>query len=182
MRIAIGSDHLGFALKGAIIPALEAEGHVVLDLGSFSPEPVDYPDYARVVGQAVLRGFAEAGVLACGSGVGASIAANKLRGVRAAFCSDVTTARQSREQEDANVLCLSAIALDARTAVEVAKAWIGGRFSGHEPHVRRVAKIAELEEGLRRPAKEQGSEAPREAAVQPVPVHAAEALPASPPP
>src|SRR6266498_5028132 len=116
MRIAIGCDDIGFPLKGPLISALESEGHVVLDLGSFSTEPVDYPDYARVVGQAVLRGFAEAGVLICGSGVGASIAANKLRSVRAAFCPDVATARQSREQDNANVLCLSVQALDPETA------------------------------------------------------------------
>ena len=102
MRIAIGCDDIGFPVKTSLIVALESGGHVVLDLGSFSTDPVDYPDYARVVGQAVLRGFAEAGVLVCASGVGASIAANKLRGVRAAFCPDVATARQSREQDDAN--------------------------------------------------------------------------------
>jgi len=157
MRIAIGCDDIGFPLKGFLISALESEGHSVLDLGSFSTEPVDYPDYARVVGQAVLRGFAEAGVLVCGSGVGASIAANKLRSVRAAFCSDVATARQSREQEDSNVLCLSANALDAGTAIDVARAWIGARFSGDEPWARRVMKIAQLEGALLGPDRERAS-------------------------
>ncbi len=146
MRIAIGCDDVGFAVKTFLISALESDGHSILDLGSFSTDPVDYPDYARVVGQAVLRGFAEAGVLVCGSGVGASIAANKLRSVRAAFCPDVATARQSREQQDANVLCLSATQLDAETAAEIAKTWIVTGFSAVEPHVRRVAKIAQLEE------------------------------------
>ena len=121
MRIAIGSDEIGFSLKSRVIAALESEGHVVLDLGSFSTEPVDYPDYARVVAQAVLRGFVDTGVLLCASGVGASIAANKLRGVRAAFCPDSATATQSREQENANVLCLSASTLDAKMMLELCR-------------------------------------------------------------
>src|SRR5262245_47803704 len=98
MRIAFGCDDIGFPLKAPLIAALESEGHVVLDLGSFSADPVDYPDFVRGVGQAVLRGFAEAGVLVCVSGVGASIAANKFKSVRAAFCPDVDTARRSREE------------------------------------------------------------------------------------
>src|SRR5438093_5543854 len=106
MRIAIGCDDIGFPVKTSLIVALESGGHVVLDLGTFSTDPVDYPDYARVVGQAVLRGFAEAGVLVCRSGGGGAMAANKLRSVRAAFCPDAATARQSREGEDATALCL----------------------------------------------------------------------------
>jgi RpiB/LacA/LacB family sugar-phosphate isomerase len=146
MRIAIGCDDIGFPMKPSLISALESEGHVVLDLGCFSTDPVDYPDYARVVGQAVLRGFADAGVLVCGSGVGASIAANKLRAVRAAFCPDPATARLSREQDNANVLCLAASAFETGVLVEIARAWIGARFSGAEPHTRRLGKIARLEE------------------------------------
>src|SRR6266446_3727082 len=169
MRIAIGCDDIGFPMKTSLIAALESDGHVVLDLGSFSTDPVDYPDYARVVGQAVLRGFAEAGVLMCVSGVGASIAANKLRSVRAAFCPDVATARQSREQDDANVLCLSAHALDAGTAVEIAKAWTDARFSGVEPHARRVGKIAQLEEGLPGPETKRASPPARAARPEPAP-------------
>ena len=164
MRIAVGCDDIGFSLKSSLISALESEGHVVLDLGSFTTDPVDYPDYARAVGQAVLRGFADVGVLLCGSGVSASIAANKLRGIRAAFCPDVTTARLSREQDDANVLCLAASVVDPGTAWEVAQAWIGTRFLGAEPHARRVAKIGRIEEltlgseqaGLPSPAAELG--------------------------
>jgi len=184
MRIAIGCDNVGFPMKTSLIAALESDEHVVLDLGSFSTDPVDYPDYARVVGQAVLRGFAEAGVLVCVSGVGVSIAANKLRGVRAAFCPDVATARQSREQDDANVLCLSVHALDAETAAKIAKAWIDARFSGVEPHARRVAKIAQLEEGLPAPDKERASPPARDARPAPAPVATAPAAappsPASP--
>jgi RpiB/LacA/LacB family sugar-phosphate isomerase len=145
MRIAVGCDDIGFPLKSSLISALESEGHAVLDLGSFSSDPVDYPDYARAVGQAVLRGFADVGVLLCASGVGAAIAANKLRRIRAAFCPDAATARLSREQADANVLCLTANAVDSGTGVEVARAWVSARFLGEEPHARRVAKIAGLE-------------------------------------
>jgi len=178
MRIAIGCDNIGFPLKDPLIAALESAGHVVLDLGSFSADPVDYPDYARVVGQAVLRGFAESGVLICVSGVGASIAANKLPGVRAAFCPDAATAGQSREQVDANVLCLSASGLDATRAIEVTEAWIGTRFSGDEPHARRVAKIAQLEEERLGSEKERASPAPRVVAVQSAAGRAAPTTPA----
>jgi ribose 5-phosphate isomerase B len=181
MRIAIGCDDIGFPLKGSLVAALESAGHMVLDLGSFSTDPVDYPDYARVVGQAVLRGFAEAGMLLCGNGVGASIAANKLHGVRAAFCPDVATAEQSREQADANVLCLSASVLGIRGAVEVAEAWIGARYSGDEPHARRVAKIAQIEEGQLGSERDPASAASRDAAVHPAAPRAATTAPAAPP-
>src|SRR5262249_33306539 len=144
-----------------------SDGHIVLDLGSFSTDPVDYPDFVRVVGQAVLRGFAEAGVLLCESGVGASIAANKFRSVRAAFCPDVPTARQSRERENANVLCLSAAVVDQATAVEIATAWAVTPFSGAEPHARRVAKIARLEESMAGPEKERVQESAPAARAEP---------------
>ena len=153
MRIAIGCDDAGFPLKEPITGALESEGHDVLDLGTFSTEPVDYPDYARAVGQAVLRGFVDVSVLISGSGIGGAIAANKMKGVRAALCYDAAQARRSREEEHANVLCLSANALDARAAIEVTKAWIATRFSGAEPFARRVAKIGQLEAGLLGPEK-----------------------------
>jgi RpiB/LacA/LacB family sugar-phosphate isomerase len=173
MRLALGCDHAGFALKGPLTAALEADGHDILDLGTFSAEPVDYPDFARAVGQAVLRGFVEAGVLVCGSGVGASIAANKIRGIRAALCHDVFTARQSREDDDANVLCLGARVLDEPTALEVTRAWLEARFSGEERHTRRVAKITQLEGALPVPDKG-GPPAP--------PRPSAPATPAAPPP
>ena len=182
MRIAIGCDDIGFPLKGPLIGALEADGHVVLDLGSFSAAPADYPDYARVVGQAVLRGFAEAGVLICGSGVGAAIAANKLPSVRAAFCPDVTTARQSREEEDANVLCLSASAVSAKMAVEVTRAWIAAGFSGDESHTRRLAKIAELEAEFAGTTKEPRHPAVADRALSPSVTKPIEGAPAAPAP
>jgi ribose 5-phosphate isomerase B len=153
MRIAIGCDDTGFPLKEQVAAALEASGHDLLDLGTFSTDPVDHPDYARAVGQAVLRGFVDAGVLVCGSGAGASIAANKIRGVRAALCHDQEAARLSREEDDANVLCLGAREVDVARAVEIASAWLGAFFSGEERFVRKVSKVALLEGGLAPPEK-----------------------------
>src|SRR5215470_914918 len=145
MRIAIGCDDTGFPLKGQVSVALEAGGHDLLDLGTFSTDPVDHPDYARAVGQAVLRGFVDAGVLICGSGAGASIAANKIRGIRAALCHDPDAARLSREEDDANVLCLGAREVDASRAVAIAMAWLGASFSGEERFARKVSKVVLLE-------------------------------------
>ncbi|MGH7384079.1 MAG: RpiB/LacA/LacB family sugar-phosphate isomerase, partial [Candidatus Rokuibacteriota bacterium] len=148
MRIAIGCDDTGFPLKESLVAALEAEGHDVLDLGTFSTDPVDYPDYARAVGQAVLRGFVDASLLLCASGAGGVIAANKMRGIRAALCHDPEAARQSREEVDTNVLCLAASGLDAKTAIEIAQAFIGTEFQAGDPGARQVTKIGQLEAGL----------------------------------
>jgi len=179
MRIAIGCDDAGFPLKEPITAALESEGHDVLDLGTFSTEPVDYPDYARAVGQAVLRGFVDVSVLISGSGIGAAIAGNKMKGVRAALCYDAAQARRSREEEHANVLCLAARALDAKAAIEITKAWIATRFSEAEPFARRVAKIGQLEAGLLGPEKMPGKPGAPERLVPPAPVPAP---PPAPPP
>ncbi|MGH7365108.1 MAG: RpiB/LacA/LacB family sugar-phosphate isomerase [Candidatus Rokuibacteriota bacterium] len=148
MRIAIGCDDTGFPLKGSLVAALEAEGHDVLDLGTFSTDPVDYPDYARAVGQAVLRGFVDASLLLCASGAGGVIAANKMRGIRAALCHDAEGARQSREEVDANVLCLAASGLEAKAAIEITQAFIGTEFQAGDPRSRQVTKIGQLEAGL----------------------------------
>jgi RpiB/LacA/LacB family sugar-phosphate isomerase len=145
MRIAIGCDDTGFPLKEHVTSALEAAGHDLLDLGTFSKDPVDYPDYARAVGQAVLRGFVDAGILMCGSGTSASIAANKLRGIRAALCHDVQAARLSREEDDANVLCLGAREVEPARAVEITIAWLAAAFKDDERFVRKVSKVALLE-------------------------------------
>src|SRR6266542_578457 len=153
MRIAIGCDDTGFPLKEHVTAALEAAGHDLLDLGTFSTEPVDYPDYARAVGQAVLRGFVDAGILMCGSGASSSISANKIRGIRAALCHDPEAARLSREEDDANVLCLGAREVDAARAIEIASAWLAASFSGEESFVRKVSKVALLEGGLTAPEK-----------------------------
>ncbi len=148
MRIAIGCDDTGLALKEPLVAALEADGHDVLDLGTFSTDPVDYPDYARAVGQAVLRGFVDASLLLCASGTGGVIAANKMRGIRAAMCHDADSARRSREEVDANVLCLAAAGLEPKTAIEIAQAFIGTQFQAGDPQSRQVAKIGQLEAGL----------------------------------
>jgi RpiB/LacA/LacB family sugar-phosphate isomerase len=145
MLIALGCDHAGFPYKAAMRQALEADGHVLVDLGTSSTDPVDYPDYARAVGVAVRDGRAEAGVLICGSGAGVSVAANKIRGIRAALCHDLFTARQSREDDDANVLCLGARVIALDIAIALAREFLCASFS-HEPrHVRRLQKVAELE-------------------------------------
>jgi RpiB/LacA/LacB family sugar-phosphate isomerase len=164
MRIAIGCDNTGLALKEPLVAALEADGHDVLDLGTFSTDPVDYPDYARAVGQAVLRGFVDASLLLCASGTGGVIAANKMRGIRAAMCQDPDAARRSREEVDANVLCLAAAGLEAKAAIEIAQAFIGTQFLPGDPQSRQVAKIGQLEAGLLgadkaplKPAEEKGS-------------------------
>jgi len=164
MRIAIGCDNTGLALKEPLVAALEADGHDVLDLGTFSTDPVDYPDYARAVGQAVLRGFVDASLLLCASGTGGVIAANKMRGIRAAMCQDPDAARRSREEVDANVLCLAAAGLEARAAIEIAHAFIGTQFQPGDPQSRQVAKIGQLEAGLLgadklplKPGEEKGS-------------------------
>jgi RpiB/LacA/LacB family sugar-phosphate isomerase len=145
MRIAVASDHNGFAYKGPMIRALEADGHTVTDLGTDSAASVDYPDYARAVGAAVRDGRTDVGVLICGSGAGVAIAANKLRGVRAALCHDLFTARQSREDDDANVICLGAKVVDADFAIRLAQEFVGARFSNAERHRRRLAKVLALE-------------------------------------
>src|SRR5215470_2874408 len=148
MRIAIGCDDTGFLLKEHVSAALEAHGHDLLDLGTFSPDPVDYPDYARAVGQALLRGFVDAGMFICGSGASAAIAANKIRGIRASLCHDPEAARLARVEDDANVLCLGARDVAPAHAVAIAMAWLGASFSGEERFARRVSKIALLEGGL----------------------------------
>jgi RpiB/LacA/LacB family sugar-phosphate isomerase len=148
MRIAFGCDHRGFPHKSAIVEALEADGHAILDLGTFSEDPVDYPDYARAVANAVRNNFVDVGVLLCGTGVGASIAANKIRGIRAALVHDELTARQSRADDDANVLCLGARVNDIATTIGLARIFLATPFSNAERHVRRVAKVLALENGL----------------------------------
>jgi RpiB/LacA/LacB family sugar-phosphate isomerase len=150
MRIAVGADHAGFPMKGRIIEFLETEGHSVLDLGTHSTDPVDYPDYARAVGRAVIDGQADVGILLCGSGVGASIAANKIVGIRAALCHDTYSARQCREDDDANVLCLGPRVIGPKLAEELVRTFLAAGFSGAERHRRRLAKVAELDSGLHR--------------------------------
>lgn len=145
-RIAIGADHAGFPLNERVIAELRAAGHEIIDFGTHDgSQPDDYPDYARQVGEAIQQGDAEIGILVCGSGVGAAVAANKLRGIRAVLCSDTYSARQSREHDDCNVLCLGARVVGVELALELVRAFVAARFSGEERHRRRLRKIAEME-------------------------------------
>ena len=148
MRLAVAADHAGFHLKQAVVEYLREAGYQPLDLGTEGPEPVDYPDFARALGQAVLQGKAERGILICGSGVGACVAANKMRGIRAGVCHDTYSAHQGVEHDDMNVLCLGARVIGVELALEVVRAFLEASFSGGERHRRRLAKIAEMERGL----------------------------------
>ncbi len=145
MRIVVGADHRGYELKDEIAAALKQAGHETLDVGTHSADSVDYPDYARAIGGVLTDGLAERGVLVCGSGVGASIAANKIRGVRAALCHDTYSARQGVEHDDMNVLCLGARVIDSELALELVKAFLDARLSGEERYRRRLEKVAEME-------------------------------------
>jgi ribose 5-phosphate isomerase B len=147
MRIAIGADHGGFPLNERVRDELRAAGHLVQDFGTHDgSQPDDYPDYALKVGQSIQSGAAEIGILICGSGVGASVAANKLRGVRAALCSDTYSAHQSREHDDCNLLCLGARVVGVELALEIMRAFVAARFTGEERHCRRLAKVELMEE------------------------------------
>lgn len=147
MLIALGCDHAGYPLKAHVLDAIRGAGHTVLDLGTDSAEPpVDYPDVAEAVGLAVRGGEAKRGILICGSGVGAAVAANKLPGIRAATCHDTFSAHQGVEDDDMNVLSLGARVVGPLLAREVVRAYLGARFSGAERHVRRVQKVHALEE------------------------------------
>ena len=145
MRIAVGSDHAGFALKEDLAAYLRELGHQVLDVGTHSTVPVDYPDYAEAVGNAVLDGRAERAVLVCGSGVGASVAANKLTGIRAGLCHDTYSAHQGVEHDDMNVLVMGSRVIGTELARELVRAFLGATFSGEERHRRRLAKVVALE-------------------------------------
>jgi RpiB/LacA/LacB family sugar-phosphate isomerase len=146
MRIAIGADHGGFPLNERVIEELRAAGHEVEDFGTHDgSKPDDYPDYALAVGRAVQSGKSEIGIIICGSGVGASVAANKLRGVRAALCGDTYSAHQSREHDDCNVLCLGARVVGVELAMEIMRAFVAARFTGEERHRRRLAKVNDIE-------------------------------------
>ena len=145
MRIAVASDHAGFPLKARVLSELHALGHETLDLGTSSTDPVDYPDYAQAVAQAVTAGRADRAVLLCGSGAGAAVAANKFRGVRAATCHDGFSAHQSVEDDDVNVLCLGARVIGPELAVDLIRDYVRASFSGAERHRRRLGKIAAFE-------------------------------------
>lgn len=145
MRVALGSDHAGYQLKQTLARLLAAQGYTVFDLGTHSEEPADYPDFAAAVGTAVVDGRADRGIVVCGSGAGASVAANKLKGVRAVLAHDTYTAHQSVEHDDVNVLCLGSRVIGPALAEEVVGAFLGATFTREERHLRRLGKIIALE-------------------------------------
>ena len=146
MKIAIGGDHAGFSLKSTLAEMLRGAGHTVLDVGATRLDPDDdYPDFALALGTAVARGKAERGILVCGSGVGASVAANKVRGVRAGLCHDTYSAHQGVEHDDMNVLCLGARVIGEALARDLVQAFLAARFTGEERHLRRLKKTMAIE-------------------------------------
>ncbi len=148
MKIVIGSDHAGFQLKNDIGEYLRGESHEVLDVGAFNENPSDYPDFAEAVGRAVLDGRAERGILICGSGVGASVAANKLIGIRAGLCHDTYSAHQGVEHDNMNVIVFGSRVIGIMLAQDLVKAFLGAKFTGEERHLRRLAKVHALEQKM----------------------------------
>ncbi len=149
MKVAVGTDHGGFALKDTVINAVRAAGHEVLDMGAFDTTAVDYADYAEKVGRAIQNGEAERGILLCGSGIGACIAANKMKHVYAGICHDTYSAHQGVEHDAMNVLCMGARVIGPEPAKEIVTAFLAAHFVGNEPggerHARRVGKVQKLE-------------------------------------
>ncbi|MCJ7575670.1 MAG: ribose 5-phosphate isomerase B [Dehalococcoidia bacterium] len=143
-RIAVGCDHRGFALKELIVPFLRKAGHSYQDFGCYNADPVDYPDIARKVGEAVASGNFDFGILICSTGIGMCIAANKIKGVRAALCHNVFAAQRARQHNDANILCLGGEDVDTKSALEIVKTFLTTDFEGGR-HARRVNKIRALE-------------------------------------
>jgi RpiB/LacA/LacB family sugar-phosphate isomerase len=152
MRIVIGADHAGFDLKQIIAAYLRHLGHEIIDQGTGSDDPVDYPDFAEALGKAVIEGAAERGVLICGSGVGASVAANKIPGIRAGLCHNTYSARQGVEHDDMNVLVLGARVIGVALARELVDNFLAAKFNGEERHRRRVEKIKMLERRYCKPS------------------------------
>ena len=145
MRVALGADHAGFELKQQLLDFVRELGHEPHDVGTSSTDPVDYPDYAEAVGLAVLEGLVERGVLVCGSGVGASVAVNKIPRIRGGLCHDTYSARQAVEHDDANVLVLGSRVIGVELAKELVAAFLHARFTNEERHVRRLSKISSIE-------------------------------------
>ena len=145
MIVACGFDHAGFPMRERLLPLIEAEGHTVLDLGTHSPAPIDYPDKALEVGRAVASGEAERGILVCGSGAGVSVAACKIDGIRATTVHDTYTGHQGVEHDGVNVLCMGARVIGPEVAAEIVVAFLRAQISDEERHVRRRAKVQEIE-------------------------------------
>ena len=145
MKVAIGGDHAGFPLKTELIPLIIEMGHEVIDCGTDSTAPVDYPDYSRAVGELVRDGAVDRGIVVCGSGAGATVAANKVNGVRAALAHDHYSAHQCVEHDDVNVLTMGSRVIGVAIASEVTRAFLDAQFSGEERHIRRLEKVMEIE-------------------------------------
>lgn len=145
MRLVIGSDHAGWSYKEIVAAELRDTGYELEDVGTFGPDPVDYPDIARAVGERVARGDAERGILLCGSAVGVGVTANKIPGVRAGICHDTYSARQGVEHDDANVLCLGERVIGIALAREIVHSFLAARFTGEERHRRRLDKLLAIE-------------------------------------
>ena len=146
MRVAVAFDHRGVKLRERVLEEVVRAGHEPVDLGTDAPEPrIDYPDKAREIGGAIRNGVAERGILVCGSGVGASVAASKLAGIRAAICHDTYSAHQGVEHDDMNVLCLGSEVVGAELAGDLVRTFLGAKFDGGERYVRRLEKIEEME-------------------------------------
>src|SRR5579864_2273062 len=146
MRVTLGSDHAGFELKKVLIAHLQQNGHQVVDVGTHSTEPVDYPDFAEALALSVLRGESERGILICGSGVGASVAANKIPGIRAGLCHDSYSAHQGVEHDNINVLVLGSRIIGPELAKDLCITFINARFTNEERHCRRLEKIHSIEQ------------------------------------
>ncbi len=145
MKLVIGADHAGFPMKDPVVKLLRSWGHTVKDCGTFSPDPVDFPDIAAAVCEEVRSGRAQRGIMVCGTGVGASIAANKNPGIRAALCHDTFSAHQCVEHDDVNVLCIGAWIIGIKVAEEILTAFLNARFSTDEDFRRRVRKLNEMD-------------------------------------
>ncbi len=148
MKVVIGSDHAGFVLKNAMGDVIRSQGHEVLDIGAFNENPSDYPDFAEAVGRAILDGRAERGVLICGSGIGASVAANKLIGIRAGICHDTYSGHQGVEHDNMNVLVMGSRVVGEKLAEDIVRAYLPAKFTNEVRHVRRLAKVAALEQKM----------------------------------
>ncbi len=150
MKVAVATDHAGFSLKETVLAAVRAAGHEPLDLGTFTPDAVDYPDYAEKLGRAIQSGQAARGVLLCGSGVGACIAVTKMKGIYGGVCHDTYSAHQAVEHDAMNVLCLGARVLGPEPAREIVASFLSARFVGDDPgeerHARRIGKVRKLED------------------------------------
>jgi len=145
MKIAVASDHAGYELKQKVGAQLSSDGHEVVDLGAHDMSPSDYPDFARSAGGAVVAGLVERAIIVCGSGVGAGIAANKIKGIRAGVCHDTYSAHQGVEHDNMNVLCIGSRVIGESVALEIVRTFVQARFSSEERHARRVGKILDIE-------------------------------------